>query len=192
MYKIGDSVKLKTEITIETGEIISHWAGKIIAIHQADGSRLFEIEFDAPTLRSLSDAYIIDCEDEADPFTYLLLQEDIQPFKRMDTDEDMSNAREETFQRMHKLCPIVEEDELDLGQVDLAPFQQGIEDFVASHNQRKTRATPLSQPSRSHRNLNAYSPNQKVTVKYSNGRIAKNKKFKLVKQDLLNGECVII
>jgi len=109
MFKLGDYVQLKKAITIETNEVVDHWSGKITEIYEAE--KICSISFDAPTLLSLSDAYIIDCGEDYSPLEYNLPLEEIELIERKDTDEALQNATEKIYERQKELGIWQEDDE---------------------------------------------------------------------------------
>ncbi len=102
MLKIGDYVQVKDSFTNEAGELVTDWSGKVVEIYEED--KTFLMEFDAPTLLSLSDKYIIDCDDMgAEPYEYRLLFSDVKLIERRDTDEELKKAIQIMDDRVNQL-----------------------------------------------------------------------------------------
>ena len=91
MFKKGDYVFVKVNTEIETGEIVSDWAGKVIEVYE--DSNLCLVELDAPTINSLTDASLQNCLDEGCSFSkYTFGYEDLVKAPRRDTDQQLAAA----------------------------------------------------------------------------------------------------
>jgi hypothetical protein len=91
--KVGDYVQIKDGIALETGEVISNWAGKITEMYPEYKTCL--VELDSITLNSLDDNYLLECvEDGVEPFDYIFEWEDLTISARRDTEKERKLAIE--------------------------------------------------------------------------------------------------
>ncbi len=97
MFKKGDFVLVKPGTILETGEVVNNWGGKIIDIFD-DGN--CAMSFDALTLDSLTDDYIVGCiNDGYDTDSYHFSLDDLQLAERRDTDKQLMRAIQKLEQR---------------------------------------------------------------------------------------------
>ena len=90
-FKVGHYVKVNDGIEIETGELADNWAGEITALNPEYDT--VDITFDAQTLNSISDKYLIECDEKGyDHYTYIFKRSDLTPIKRRDTEEEYEAA----------------------------------------------------------------------------------------------------
>ncbi len=90
-FKVGHYVKVNEGMVIETGETVNNWAGKITEINPEHDT--VEITFDAETLNSISDTYLIECDEKGyDHYTYRFGRSDLTPIERRDTEEEYHAA----------------------------------------------------------------------------------------------------
>jgi len=90
-FKVGHYVKVNEGMEIETGEIVDNWAGEITEIRGEHD--VIEITFDAETLNSISDEYLIECDEKGYAhYTYVFEKSDLTPIQRRDTEEEYQAA----------------------------------------------------------------------------------------------------
>jgi len=85
MFKEGDFIKVKPNTTLESGEIVNNWAGKVQEVN--GDAKCCLIKFDAQTIDSLDDSFLQGSIDEgAEPFEYVFEFNDLELSERRDTD----------------------------------------------------------------------------------------------------------
>jgi len=90
-FKVGHYVKVNEGLEIETGETANNWAGEITEINPEHDT--VEITFDAETLYSISDEYLIECDEKGyDHYTYRFFRSDLTPIERRDTEKSYEAA----------------------------------------------------------------------------------------------------
>lgn len=102
MFKRGDFVRVKPGTVLDTGEIAENWGGEIFHVDEEDG--LYGMGLDAPTIDSLSDAYLIHAQEEGEEVTeYFFKAEDLEHAPRRSTDQEIMAAIDRLVNREARL-----------------------------------------------------------------------------------------
>jgi hypothetical protein len=165
---IGSYATAKPGTTDEEGRDISRFGGRVERYYPEFDT--YELQLDAPTLRSYTEDYVRQMDDEGlNLELYVFDATDLTPSPRRDTDEDLAAARE----YVRDLIP----DEEDTETAYFREAEQLRKEFVASP------ASPAPDP---YRHLGR---NDRVTVSYPDGTRKEGVKFKYVAKDLREGRC---
>ncbi len=121
MFKKGDFIKIKSNRVLESGEEISEWAGIIQEVYLKEKCCL--INFDAQTIESLSDSFLIDgLNIGAEPFEYIFTFNDLEISERRDTDRQLEKALNNLASRMIDL-------EKSMGEYNRSQQEKWIKEF---------------------------------------------------------------
>ena len=128
-FKLNDYVRVVEGFICEEIEQSVNWHGKIIGVPERPGE-VYSIAFDAQTLDSLSDDYLLGCIEEGDSESeYCLYEEDLEPAARRDDDQMQRVAMANLSRRMDDLDPESGDPEMDQALLDewLDAFRQSPE-----------------------------------------------------------------
>jgi hypothetical protein len=102
MFKRGDFVRVKPGIVLDTGEIAENWGGEVFHVDEEEG--LYGMGLDAPTIDSLSDAYLIHVRERGEEvMEYYFKAEDLEHAPRRSTDQEIMAAIDRLVDRERKL-----------------------------------------------------------------------------------------
>lgn len=102
MFKRGDFVRVKAEMKLDTGEIAHNWGGEVF--HIVEENDLYGIALDAPTLDSLTDAYLTHARERGEEVTeYFFKAEDLEHAPSRSTEEEIMAAIDRLVDRERKL-----------------------------------------------------------------------------------------
>lgn len=119
--KIGDYVKVKDGIELDSGELSKDWAGKVVELN----GEYVTIKKDAQTLNSLSDDYIkYGIVEEVAEYIYVFEANDLELSERRDNDEMYQEVVLKHNARIEKL-----DDDYYVEQLDAMSDEDFVEQF---------------------------------------------------------------
>ncbi len=110
MFKEGDFVIVKPGTTLDSGQKIFGWGGKVEEVYEEEKTCF--ITFDAQTIDSLEDEYLEESiEQGAESFNYIFGFGDLEIAERRDTDEQWKEAYDRLIDRELAIEGYSEDDE---------------------------------------------------------------------------------
>lgn len=180
MFKKGDFVSIKDGVSLENGEQTKSWAGQVV--EKISDPLTYIIKLDAPTLDALSDDYVHNCIKKGEySERYIIEEKGLELSQRRDTEITYEIALEKLTARKKAFK--------EKEGVEFSDKEQ-LDQYLLDYNQK------IMYPSMNNSSItNDYKDigrNQKISVKYPDGKVIEDVKFKKVQKDLIAGKCELV